>query len=287
MNGCAGWPSWLHSCALGTAALGHSSSVARLAARRGKRRNVTISESVELIYEQKPWIWQTIRRPPFRHAREAIVNVMDRFAAMQLACYIASCISMFFYALHFSSGLPIAIRIYTHNACEILLLVFRGLNEVIHGKIDRNDIMHHSMFIVGSWIVFNVRDCDAFGFLLSHMQCLHFPMTLWYAGGRRSLAGTGHSRFQQVCVATFPTLWLLCVAYRTTMMTCSLYLSLGRLPISVSITFLVLLLMITSIDHSWTSYFFNLLGRPSKTALALSMISGAALGALVLSLPST
>ena len=227
-------------------------------------------------------------RSPFPHTREVVntvTDVMDRCAAIQLSCYIASCISMMCYACHFGSGFPTMIRIHVHNACEIVLLVLRGLNEALHGKLDRNDIVHHSVFVVGSWIVFNVPDCASFGFLLSHMQCLHFPMVLWYAGCKRSLAKPRYSSFQQVCVATFPISWVFCVAYRATIMSFSLFSSLRHLPIYVSIIFFALLCMTTSIDHSWTSYFFSQLGRPSKAALALTTFSGAALGALVLSLP--
>jgi hypothetical protein len=211
---------------------------------------------------------------------------IDRFAVIQLSCYIASCISMIFYAFHFASGFPISARIHIHNACEIVLVVFRCFNEIMHGKLDRNDVMHHSVFIVGSCIVFNVPNCASFGFLLSHMQCLHFPMTLWYAGCRRSLDRPGFSVFKRVCVSTFPTLWIFCVAYRTTIMGGSFYSSLRHLRTFLSITFFVLLCMITRMDHSWTSYFFSQLGRPPKAVIALTMLSGVALGALVLSLPT-
>ncbi len=157
----------------------------------------------------------------------------------------------------------------------------------MHGKQYRNDIMHHSVFIMGSWIVFNFSGCASFGFLLSHMQCLHFPMALWYAGCRRSLGVLrGHSSFQKICVTSFPTLWVLCVSYRFTIMSISIFASLRQLPLPLSVIFVAFLCIITAIDHSWTSYFLDLLGSPSKAVLALTMLSGAALGALVLSVPA-
>ncbi len=224
--------------------------------------------------------------PQKQEVETAIADVMDRFAAIQLSCYIASCIAMVLYAFHFASGFPITIRINMHNACETVLLVFRGLNEVVHGKLDRNHIMHHSVYIVGSWVILNVPECISFSFLLSHMQCLHFPMVLWYAGGRRSLARPGRSFYRQLCAATFPSLWVFCVAYRTVIMSFSLYSTLRHLPILISIPFFVMLRVTTSTDHSCTSHFFKQLGRPSKPALTLAIISGAALGILALFLPA-
>jgi hypothetical protein len=231
-----------------------------------------------------------VRRRPFPTNRQELGNatndVMDRFAAIQLCCYSASCICMILYACHYAAGYPITIRIHMHNACEIVLVVFRGLNEFLHGKLDRNDIIHHCVFIVGSWTVINVPDCAYFGFLLSHMQCQHFPVVLWYAGGRRSLAKPGNSIPQLIIAVIFPTLWLFCVSYRTTVMGFTLYSTLRHLRIVVSIPFFLMLRMTTHMDHSWTSHFFSQLGRPSNSAIAITMIAGSVVGCLVLFLPT-
>lgn len=209
----------------------------------------------------------------------------SRFSRYQLSCYIISCFSMALYFLHFSLGLPLPERVLAHKWCEIILILLRGLNEYIHGKFDRNDMLHHSTFLLGSWIVFNVSECEGFGFLLSHMQCLHFPMVIWYAGCRR-IIGPEDSRqrtmLQAACAATFSPAWLLCVAYRATIMLSTIITSAGMVSTLITAIFTLLFLSTTGIDLSWSGYFFSILGRPSTASIAAAVIAGSFLGAAAL-----
>ena len=72
------------------------------------------------------------------------------------------------------------------------------------------------------------------------------------------------------------------MSYRTTIMSISIFASLRQLPLPLSLAFIAFLYIITAIDYSWTCHFLELLGSPSKAVLALTVLSGAALGALVL-----
>jgi hypothetical protein len=211
--------------------------------------------------------------------------MVSMFPRFQLSCYIVSCLSMASYFLHFSFGFSLSARVVTHNCCELILLLLRAINEFIHGKLDRNDVLHHSSFLLGSWIVFNFSECARFGFLLSHMQCLHFPMTIWYAGCRRAggyKESSHQMRIQATCAAIFSPAWIICVAYRSTIMLCTMILSAGTVGPSITAMFLVLFLITTSIDLSWSTYFFSILGRPSTESICLAMAAGCSLGAAAL-----
>ena len=160
--------------------------------------------------------WQEIIKPMHKpKICNPNITGMESFASFQCASYILSCCSMIMYFLHFCAGFPSGIRVRFHNWFELLLLFVRGINEYFHKKLDRNDVLHHSAFIVGSLIVFNVPECARFGFLLSHMQCLHFPMVLWYTGCRRTDPRAKLNAGTQIfCEMSFPPTWIFCVAYR-------------------------------------------------------------------------
>ena len=212
----------------------------------------------------------------------------NRFADYQLACYITSCFSMILYFVHYAFGLSISDRISVHNVCEIALLLARGMNEYAHKKMDRNDIFHHMAFIVGSSIVLYVPACARFGFLLSHMQCLHFPMTVWYAGCKRRNAESSQIeqkkiRFDKICNFIFSPIWISCVSYRATIMLGSLCLSVRSLPSVIWALFSTLFVITTVIDLIWSKHFFRLLGLPSPFLVFLAGIAGCALGLAVLS----
>ena len=207
------------------------------------------------------------------------------FPRCQLSCYIVSCFSMFLYIFHFTLGLPLFERVKIHNRCEIILLVIRGINEYMHKKLDLNDVLHHGAFLLGSCIVFTNSECAQFGFLLSHMQCLHFPMTIWYGCCRRATnaqLGTAQLSFQTGCASLFCPMWILCVAYRATIMLNTLITSAGTVHAAISAVFFALFLITAGIDVSWSGYFFSVLGPPSPASITMAAVAGCALGAAAL-----
>ena len=208
---------------------------------------------------------------------------VESFAFYQRTSYILSCCSMIMYFLHFCAGFPCGIRVRFHYWFEILLLFVRGMNEYCHKKLDRNDVLHHSAFVVGSLIVFNVPECARFGFLLSHMQCLHFPMVLWYTGCRRTGPRAKLNAGTQIfCKMSFPPTWIFCVAYRATIMLCSIAFSAGAVHSLCTAALCLIFIVTTSIDISWSGFFFSVLGYSRSLLSAISAVLGCVLGLFVL-----
>mmetsp|Transcript_31013 Transcript_31013/g.99484 ORF Transcript_31013/g.99484 Transcript_31013/m.99484 type:complete len:141 (-) Transcript_31013:315-737(-) len=111
---------------------------------------------------------------------------------------------------------------------------------------------------------YNKRWQKQYSDLAVHMQILHFPMVLWYLGGRYHSI-LSNASLRSLCVLLFRPSWILSVSFRFSSMAMATVNSLRLLDglILAALTCVYFLL-----DLYWSSCFFGRVG-PSHVPLTL------------------
>lgn len=155
---------------------------------------------------------------------------------------------------------------------EIACLFLRAGNELIHGKADWGDAVHHlgmvfAVAIAGQWY-------SHYAAVILHMQVLHVPMLVYYLGGRRNAVLPAH--FQPTFFSAFAVLWAASAAYRLSLMVYSAGCAAADAEVVLLVVFGV---CFTTLDFNWTSAFgiFQWAGTTNLRRLALLL--AAAVGA--------
>uniref|UniRef100_A0A7S0HS96 TLC domain-containing protein n=1 Tax=Hanusia phi TaxID=3032 RepID=A0A7S0HS96_9CRYP len=143
-----------------------------------------------------------------------------RYSRIQVTAFIVSCLSLIVYETHSISAM-------SEIVVEIFLLLWRGINEFLHDEFDFSAVWHHGGFLLVYMIFqYNQRWQKQYCDLAVRMQILHFPMALWYLGGRYHSIFSDPS-LRSVCVLLFRPLWNLSVAFRLSSMAMATLNSLG------------------------------------------------------------
>ena len=137
------------------------------------------------------------------------------FAKLQFLLFLFSVWIQTLYFLHWRIEQPFIQRLWWAVTCELLCLLGRGTNEVFWGKFDFGDVVHHSTTLLGSCLALLAESCQKYSYLAVHMQILHWPMVIWYAGLRH---GCVLPEFTGICALVFRPAWLWASAYRLSIM---------------------------------------------------------------------
>ena len=149
-------------------------------------------------------------------------SFFSKFGKVHLLAYSLSCWNLFSYLSHYLiySELNIQARGAIGALVELLLVTLRFGNEVWHKKLTRGDVIHHTVLYIGTFLCFFDERCQPYTYLLTHMNILHVPMLLWYAGGRRNnwaenaLCPQHKYRFQSLIRDLFPAVFISSSLYR-------------------------------------------------------------------------
>jgi hypothetical protein len=154
---------------------------------------------------------------------------------------------------------PLHHRVESHLFAEVIILFGRSYNEYQYGRWGTTDIMHHSVFIYAVYLGLYFPPCMPFAWLVCHMQALHFPLVLWYLGGKRGSYCSNRPSIVYICRALFPMTWFWAASYRFALMTISSivsYLDTNYLTTGV----LVFMGMVMAyLDYGWSKYFIGAL----------------------------
>lgn len=206
------------------------------------------------------------------------------YAAVQFLAFVASCASMAAYALA-------ALTVARASVIEAVLLLVRAGNELNAGHMDIFDVLHHSGTLLGLFILASRTDFLPFAWLGVHMQALHLPMALWYAGGRRDCVLPSR---QTQCKNIFRWTWLAAAAYRFALLSVTAMLQSGLVgpkantgePLGSTVvvfTCTVFNVLFVTLDLYWTKCFFagGGVGWPSLAAAVSAVAAGGVIGGVV------
>jgi hypothetical protein len=206
------------------------------------------------------------------------------FCELQLACYFISCLGMTLYFFHFISYVEsINLRVKYHGTIEVIILLLRTINEVYYKKIAIGDVGHHLSLLLGFWAVCYVENCKVFGWLVCHMQVLHFPMTIWYTGCRQHAWLEHNPQISNICKSLFPVVWLLSVGYRICIMAVTFVKAASEANHIVCLIVFPVGLLMAYLDKNWTHYFLGLLTPLTGTAF-FALVAAGVLGGLLTTL---
>lgn len=199
----------------------------------------------------------------------------DPFAPWQLLWYILSSTCMTLYCLHYILSLlndkfpfieysfPLDHRVQGHLLAEVVILFGRSYNEYQYGRWGTLDVMHHSVFLYAVYLGLYFPPCIPFAWLICHMQALHFPLTLWYLGGKRG-SYSNHPQVVILCRSLFPMTWFWAASYRFAIMTTSAGVS--YLDANYITTFVLVFKgsVMAYLDYGWSQYFIGALLKKDK-----------------------
>jgi len=190
----------------------------------------------------------------------------NKYAKIQLAAFISSCISILLYWNKFLS---------TARATdfESFLLVVRALNEMLSGHFDIFDALHHVCTLIGLFLLSTSQLFRPHAWLGIHMQILHFPMTIWYFGCRKDCA---FPHLRRLCKEPFRVAWLAAISYRASVLfVTAIVQCMGAYDghILVASTCLGFNAVFCVLDVYWTRCFFSSQGQLRFSALDLFTIA--------------
>lgn len=190
--------------------------------------------------------------------------------------------SMILYCLHFISSLfynkgeelelinynndyifPLDHRVQGHLFAEVVILLGRSYNEYQYGRWGTVDIMHHSVFLYAVYLGLCYSPCIPYAWLICHMQALHFPLVIWYLGGKRK-SYSNNSSIMFICHLLFPGFWFLAVSYRFTIMTASAIVSFLDSNYTTTIVLVMMGLVMIYLDYGWSKYFIGALKKDQQ-----------------------
>lgn len=201
------------------------------------------------------------------------------FGDVQLLAYLLSCTGMLVYTcLYFRDAVlfqndmyGVGFRVFLHGTLELLLLLQRTVNEVIHGKIGVGDVGHHLSMVLTFYLVIYKQNCKPFGWVVCHMQILHYPMFLWYLGCRKNSFFENNYEISSFCKELFSPVWFFAVAYRSTILLSTLLICLVKSEYFVLSIVLPITLLMMYLDSNWTVYFIaENLGWPRNGAIPIA-----------------
>lgn len=208
----------------------------------------------------------------------------DEFGVIQLFWYVFSSLCMTLYSVHFACSIlfenkfELSERVLYHASFEVFILFGRYVNEIVYKRWGFLDLLHHSVFLYGTYLGFTVDSFKPYSWLLCHMQVLHYPMMLWYLGCKRG-SFSSEKKIIKYCKSIFPFLWLLSVSYRFSIMLCSSFMGFFAKNYVPSVVMLLFGLIMAYLDVGWTDYFLKTLNIVLSNStkyfiLTLGVVSG-------------
>ena len=201
------------------------------------------------------------------------------FGDVQLLAYFLSCTGMLIYTCLYLRDVfvnpkdiyGVGFRVFFHGTLELILLLQRTVNEIIHGKIGIGDYGHHLSMVLTFFLVIYNENCKPFGWVVCHMQILHYPMFLWYLGCRQNAYLENNYSISSSCKVIFSPVWFFAVAYRSTTMLSTLLICLGKSEYFVFSVVLPITILMIYLDTNWTAYFIaDNLGWPKNSAILVA-----------------
>ena len=209
-----------------------------------------------------------------------------KFGDVQLLAYLFSCLGLLTYsflflldAIYSNTGNDESFRVFLHGSLELVLLAQRTVNEIYHEKIGIGDYGHHFSMVLAFYLVIYVSSCKPFGWLVCHMQVLHYPMFLWYLGCRSNSYFESNKFVSSICKSLFPISWFFATGYRSTILLSSLIITIIDSQYFVFAILLPITVLMVHLDTNWTKYFMGTLGWPKWTNIpvvftAVGILSG-------------
>jgi hypothetical protein len=151
-----------------------------------------------------------------------IKRVDTNFSTIQMIYFGISSCGFLYGTIHFILGeiygrdlFPSEQRFWITNHNEMFCLFGRWLNELYYGEWAAIDLVHHvTVFYAGYTALYDDSSCKDSAYLLTHLNCLHVPLFVWYLGCRKYCYTTNES-LRALCRYIFPTLWSVSTAIRT------------------------------------------------------------------------
>lgn len=220
-----------------------------------------------------------------------------RYTNVQGLAFVLSCISMTGYLLGLG---PFQNSVDTNGSkgqegtmfalyVEVLLLIWRWVNELVHGECDLSGWLHHGALLIAVVLLeFHDQWKHEYCNLMVIMQILHYPMAFWYLGVR-AYCMFSSAPARSLCVQLFRPSWWMCVGFRATSMLLSIYSALARWQaggiffLDADLTAAVLLATLFAVflwlDMQWTKWFIRRVGKVCDGPLGdaftfLSIVTG-------------
>lgn len=154
--------------------------------------------------------------PPF------IKRVGTNFSTIQIFFFAISSSGFLYLFIHYIFGeiygrglYPSEQRLWITNHNEMFCLFGRWLNELYYGEWVLIDLVHHvTVFYAGYTALYDDPSCKDSAYLLTHLNCLHVPLFIWYMGCRK-FCYVKNDATKAVCRYIFPTIWSVATAIRT------------------------------------------------------------------------
>ena len=209
-----------------------------------------------------------------------------RYATVQCLAFALSTVNLTFWAFGFGPfkalesekgrrrGLGAGGRYGTKLALaiEILLLIYRTVNEIVHDQFDLSGALHHGAFALALVLLaYNQRWQNQYGDLGILMQSLHFPMTLWYLGAR-AICVWKSPFARSLCIKLFRPAWWVAVGFRASCMLLGTLFAagqfksddqatLGEVDASATVVLCTLLCLFVWLDWTWSRWFIRRVGN--------------------------
>lgn len=147
-----------------------------------------------------------------------------------------------------------------HLFAEVLILFGRSYNEFQYGRWGTLDLMHHSVFLYAVYLGLWYPPCMPFAWLISHMQALHFPLSLWYLGGKRG-SYSNDPRIISICRYFFPMTWFWAASYRFAIMSTSAVVAFQSANFITATILILKGSLMAYLDYGWSKYFIGALTK--------------------------